>query len=109
MTTVVPTEEQGLDQNAEEGCVNIDFMQEEVVEVLLEGSVTEGTGICGLRELQLEVEAEAVRHKSDALSLDQNATLQEHGPGTVFTKGLKSRVLSLDLSHDLGLDSRCIH
>ena len=25
-------------------------------------------------------------------------------PGTVFTKGLKSRVLSLDLSHDLGQD-----
>ena len=31
------------------------------------------------------------------------------GPGTVFTKGLKSRVLSLDLSHDLGQDSRRIH
>ena len=37
---VVPTEEQGLDQNAEEGRVNTDCMQEEVVEVLLEGSVT---------------------------------------------------------------------
>ena len=30
-------------------------------------------------------------------------------PGTVFTKGLKSRVLSLDLSHELGEDSRRIH
>ena len=30
-------------------------------------------------------------------------------PGTVVTKGLKSRVLSLDLSHDLGQDSRRIH
>ena len=30
-------------------------------------------------------------------------------PGAVFTKGLKSRVLSLDLSHDLGQDSRRIH
>ena len=29
--------------------------------------------------------------------------------GAVFTKGLKSRVLSLDLSHDLGQDSRRIH
>ena len=31
------------------------------------------------------------------------------GPGAIFTKGLKWRVLSLDLSHDLGQDSRCIH
>ena len=60
---VVATEEQGLDQNAEEGCVNIDCMQEEVVEVLLEGSVTEGTCICGLGELELGVEAEAVKHE----------------------------------------------
>ena len=30
-------------------------------------------------------------------------------PGTVFTKGLKSRVLSLDLSHDLGQNLRLIH
>ena len=83
---VVPTEEQGLDQNAE-GCVNIDCMQEEVVEVLLEGSVTESTGICGLSELELEVEAEAVEHKWDALSLDQNVMLQEHGPGSATENG----------------------
>ena len=30
-------------------------------------------------------------------------------PGAVFTKGLKSRVLSLDLCHDLGQDLRLIH
>ena len=84
---VVPTEEQGLDQNAEEGCVNIDCTQEEVVEVLLEGRVTEGTGICGLSELELEVEAEAVKHEWDALSLDQNVTLQEHGPGSATENG----------------------
>ena len=37
------------------------------------------------------------------------ATCKFTGLGTVFTKGLKSRVLSLDLSHDLGQDLRLIH
>ena len=83
----IPTEEQGLDQDAEEGCVNIDCMQEEVVEVLFEDSVTDGMGICGLSELELEVEAEAVEHEWDALSLDKNATLQEHGPGSATENG----------------------
>ena len=38
-----------------------------------------------------------------------SAAAHRQGPGTVFTKGLKSRVLSLDLSNDLGQDSRRIH
>ena len=84
---VVPTEKRGLDQDAEEGCVNIDCMQEEGVEILLEDSVTGGTGICGLSEMGLEMEADAVKHEWDALSLDQNVALQEHGPGSATENG----------------------
>ena len=84
---VVLTEERGLDQDAEEGCVNIDCMQEEGVEILLEDSVTGGTGICGLSEMGREMEADVVEHEWGDLSLDQNVTLQEHGPGSVTENG----------------------
>ena len=40
---------------------------------------------------------------------DRSQTQRYGGSGAVFTKGLKSRVLSLDLSHDLGQDLRLIH